>query len=107
MLRTTVYTLFFLNFVLAMALFTVKEHVDNTRRELLRTHRQIVQTQQTLHTLKAEWAHLTEPTSVQQLVQAHLVLQRPEGNQFTTLSRVDAAPSVPRTASLGGWAKAN
>jgi hypothetical protein len=81
--------------------------VDNSRRDLLRTHRQIVETQQTIHTLKAEWAHLTEPAYVQQLVQAHLVSHRPAGSQFITLGAADAVLPAPRTAALGRGSKTN
>ena len=108
MLRIAVYSCFFLSFALAVTTFALKEKVDMTKKELMRTQRQIVETQQTLHILQAEWAHLNQPAYLQSIVKNHLSLNRTSGKQMQRWA--DARAQKPATVAAletatTGWAR--
>lgn len=98
MLRIAVYTCFFLSFAMAVTTFALKEKVDMTKKELLRTQRQIVETQQTLHILQAEWSHLNQPAYLQNIVKNHLSLNRTSGKQMQRWA--DARNQKPATVAV-------
>ncbi|MBL8832132.1 MAG: hypothetical protein JNL71_07055 [Rhodospirillales bacterium] len=73
-------------------LYQLKHEVLALENELFRLNRQIVQEQQNIHVLKAEWSYINQPGRLQLLAQRHLDLQPMTPRQF---GRLDALPALP------------
>ncbi|HYD99036.1 MAG TPA: hypothetical protein VEH84_06605 [Alphaproteobacteria bacterium] len=63
-------------------LFHVSYQVQNLEAELGGLNRQIVQEQEAIHILHAEWAYLNDPQRLQKLVDDYLPLGPMAGTQF-------------------------
>lgn len=58
-----------LNMVAGGAVFVLAHNVDGVRKELRKAEREIAKEQETIRVLDAEWAWLTRPERLQDLVQ--------------------------------------
>jgi hypothetical protein len=74
----------------ALALYQIKHEVIAQERELARLNRAIVQEQESIHVLRAEWSLVNQPKRLQALAERHLDLQPMKPGQF---GRVDAVPA--------------
>ena len=57
-----------------LGVFHVKQQVKTVERELARVEKQILQHQEAIHVLDAEWAYRTRPTRISRLAQDYLGL---------------------------------
>jgi cell division protein FtsL len=80
----------------ALALYQLKHEVIALERELFRLNRAIVQEQEAIHVLRAEWSHVNRPERLQSLAQRHLDLQPMSPRQF---GRVDTPPAPAPAAA--------
>ncbi len=80
-------------------LYQLKHEVLALENELFRLNRQIVQEQQNIHVLKAEWSYINQPGRLQALAQRHLDLQPMSPKQF---GRLDALPTLPAQLQPAG-----
>ena len=78
--------------LMGYGLYQLKHEVIALENELGRLNRQIVQEQQNIHVLKAEWSYVTQPGRLQLLAQRHLDLLPMAPKQF---GRLEALPAMP------------
>lgn len=76
---------------IVVGLFQVKHKVQNLRRDLAEINRQLKESQQEIHVLKAEWAYLGEPMRIKKLSDKFLKLQYTSVAQFKDKSEVKIA----------------
>jgi hypothetical protein len=74
--------------VVGVALFDLKSRVTALDRELRRVRAEIAATDQTVHILQAEWAHLNQPDMLNQLVVQHTALAPVRAEQLVTLEDI-------------------
>jgi len=74
--------------IVCVALFDLKNRVTALDRELQQVRREIVATNQTVHILQAEWAHLNQPDVLSQLVSEHTALAPISAEQLVTLADI-------------------
>ena len=81
--------------IIGIALFGLKYRVNQLENNLDDLNRQIVNTQESMDVLKAEWTYLNQPDHLQALNDKYLSLRPTPSTQVTTLEEVD---SVLKTA---------
>lgn len=69
-----------------LALFVVKYQVQDLEDTLAKINREISDSRQAVHVLKAEWSHLNEPNRLRFLATRHLDLGPLENAQFIRAS---------------------
>jgi hypothetical protein len=79
-------------------LYQLKHEVIALENELFRLNRQIVQEQEHIHVLKAEWSFINQPARLQELAARHLDLQPMAPRQF---GRLEALPEMPAAPEAG------
>lgn len=75
--------------IAAIALFHVKHEVKQLEKALAEEHRALLQTQEAIHVLKAEWSYLNRPGRIAELARRHLALEPIEAEQVV---QVDDLP---------------
>lgn len=58
--------------VTALILFQIKQEVRGLEQEIARTQREILQDQEAVHVLEAEWSYLNSPARIAALAERHL-----------------------------------
>ena len=81
---------------MGVLLFKVKYEVIDLESTLNEINRDIVSHQETIHVLKAEWAHLNEPARLKRLAREHLNLKPMGPEQLGSFS------DLPRRTALAG-----
>lgn len=76
-------------------LFQTSYEVQELEEKLAATNRKIVQEQESIQVLKAEWSFLNDPTRLEQLARAHLALTPVEARQFASLDIIPMRPAPP------------
>jgi cell division protein FtsL len=71
----------FLATVSGIGLFIVADRVQMLEAELARTNREVLQEEEAIHVLRAEWSYLNEPSRLAALVARHLDMQPPSSAQ--------------------------
>lgn len=92
MIRHTTFLFVVLAIALSVALFAIKHQVRELEARLVRIDRQIGESQQAIHVLKAEWSHLNEPLRLKDLARRHLGMEPVSVAQMQRLDRL--APRV-------------
>ena len=88
--------------IVCAALFDLKSRVTSLDSELRQVRRDIAATDQTVHILQAEWAHLNQPDVLNQLVSAHTALAPISAEQLVTLDDItrESAAAFASTQAL-------
>ncbi|PWC86650.1 hypothetical protein TSH100_12895 [Azospirillum sp. TSH100] len=90
-------------------LFQTSYDVQDLEEKLAGLNRKIVQEQESIQVLKAEWSYLNDPTKLEQMAQAYLTLKPTEPRQYLAMDVIpmrpaDAvpppAPALPGVAPL-------
>jgi len=89
MTRWTVGITIFLALALSIGVFRITYQVDEMERELKSLNKEILQEQETIHILKAEWSYLNDPARLEDLARRHLGLEEMQGNQLINLDMFD------------------
>lgn len=105
MSRLTLLAAFAIALIAAIGVFVLKHEVQKLEGELSQLHRQIVNDQEALHVLKAEWSHLNQPERLKELAQRHLGLEALEPGQIVGFEdlpyrTVDPAAGILPDSSL-------
>jgi hypothetical protein len=79
------------------ALYQLKHEVIALEGELGRLNRGIVQEQENIHVLRAEWAYINQPQRLQSLAQRHLELTPMSPRQFGRMDNLPALPAEPQS----------
>jgi cell division protein FtsL len=74
MSRLSIALVLLIALIAAIGVFVLKHEVQKLESELARVHRAIVNDQEALHVLKAEWSHLNQPERLKDLASRYLSL---------------------------------
>ena len=83
MRHATVITLF-IAALMGVALYYLKYRVTELENELARLNREIVDDQQAVHVLRAEWSYLNETSRLRAIAEQHLGMVPISPEQFAT-----------------------
>lgn len=91
---------------IGFGLFQLKYQVQRHEARLAQLNRQILESQEAIHVLKAEWSYLNQPERIEALARKYLALQPLAGKQFGSLDELPpragagiATPSPPHGAA--------
>ncbi len=90
MRRSTFFT-GILAILVGLILFRVKYEVVFLEQQQNQIRKSIIESEESIHVLKAEWAHLNDPKILQVLTQKYLDLSPIQGSQMISLKDVTAA----------------
>lgn len=87
-------------------LFQTSYDVQDLEEKLAGLNRKIIQEQESIQVLKAEWSYLNDPTKLEQMAQAYLALQPTEPRQYLAMDVIPMRPAdaVPPAAQPPGIA---
>jgi hypothetical protein len=71
-----------------LGLFQLKYQVMNLEKDHQRIHKTIRETDEAIHVLKAEWAHLNDPQRLQGLCDRYLTITPIKGSQLVSFQQV-------------------
>jgi len=99
MRHATVITLF-IAALMGVALYYLKYRVTELENELARLNQEIVEDQQAVHVLRAEWSYLNEASRLRSIAEQHLGMVPVRPEQFATPEEIpsrDMAGDSPAT----------
>ncbi len=79
--------------VVGLGLFQLKYQVMNLEKDHNRIRKNIRETNEAIHVLKAEWAHLNDPRRLQNLCERYLSITPIKGSQLVSLQQVTGGES--------------
>jgi hypothetical protein len=92
---------FLLSLLVCTAVFTLKSKVNALNAKIADTRLAIAEAEQSLHVLRAEWAHVSQPAFLQYLVDNHTTLSPISAQQFARMETLPeqtvAANALPAT----------
>ncbi len=85
-------------------LFQTSYDVQDLEEKLAGLNRKIIQEQESIQVLKAEWSYLNDPTKLEQMAHAYLAMQPTEPRQFMAMDAIPMRPgdAVQPPAALPG-----
>lgn len=78
--------------VAGTGLFMLKYQVQGEEQRLRHIQKQIVQTEEEIHVLKAEWSYLNEPTRLRDLAERNLAMHPMKATQLSSIDSFGMAP---------------
>ena len=81
--------------VAGTGLFMLKYQVQGEEQRLRHIQKQIVQTEEEIHVLKAEWSYLNEPTRLRELAERNLAMHPMKATQLSSIESFGMAPPRP------------
>lgn len=75
-----------------IGLFLMKYRVVEYEKELAAIHKTIINDRREIHTLKADWAVLTEPSRLRKLIEEKTEFKTIQGKQFIHSEDIDLTP---------------
>ncbi len=101
MMRRTTVLFVFLAAALSLALFSLKDQVQDLEDEFVGLNRSILAERRAMRVLEAEWTYLNDPARLGPLAARHLGLRPVESEQLGTLATLSVLSSgragAPRT----------
>jgi cell division protein FtsL len=98
MRQTTVIALF-IAALMGVALYYLKYRVTELESELTRLNQNIVDDQQAVHVLRAEWSYLNETSRLRTIAEQHLGMVPVTPDQFITPEELPARKAVADKSS--------
>jgi hypothetical protein len=86
--------------VVGFGLFHLKHQVQELEDEMFRLNRTILEEQQAIHVLKAEWSYINQPQRLQSLASRHLDLQPAKPAQLGTFADLPRRGEEPMIATV-------
>ena len=74
--------------IAAIALFHVKNEVKQLEKALAAEHQALLQAQESIHVLKAEWSFLNQPGRIAELARRHLALEPIEAERVVQVEEL-------------------
>ncbi len=96
MTRLTIALTAFLALVLSVGVFRITYQVDEMEKELRALNKEILDEQETIHILKAEWSHLNDPARLEELAKKYLGLEEMRGGQLVNMDMFEKHLLVPK-----------
>lgn len=97
-MRAMTFLWIFLAAAAGIGVLLLKHNVEALEIQLQATNDAIMDDQQAVHVLKAEWSYLNDPVRLRQLAESHLSLAPMRPDQITTFADLPQAPPGERTA---------
>ena len=96
MIRPTMILITLLASSLGLTLFVVKYQVQDLESVLVGYNNKIIEDQEAIHVLKAEWSHLNQPSRLRKLAKRHLGMDLVQPEQVGTAQEIfsGAIPSI-------------
>ncbi|SCA57417.1 conserved hypothetical protein [Candidatus Terasakiella magnetica] len=95
MTRLTIALTVVLAIVLSIGVFRITYQVDALEKELRALNKEILQEQETIHILKAEWSYLNDPSRLEDLAKRYLGLEEMRGEQLINMDMFDKQVLTP------------
>jgi len=95
MTRMTIALTAFLALVLSIGVFRITYQVDELEKELRVLNKEILNEQETIHILKAEWSYLNDPHRLEDLAKRWLGLEEMSGGQLINMDMFDKRLRAP------------
>jgi len=96
MTRLTIALTAFLALALSIGAFRITYQVDELEKELHSLNKDILEEQETIHILKAEWSYLNDPNRLEALTKRYLEdLKEMGGGQLISLDKLDVPLREP------------
>lgn len=89
MTRLTIALTCFLALILGVAVFRITYQVDALEKELKQLNQAILDEQETIHILRAEWSYLNDPDRLKNLAERFLDLKEMDGRQLINFDMFD------------------
>lgn len=99
MTRLTVALTCFLAIILSIAVFRITYQVDELEKELHSLNQDIIEEQETIHILRAEWSYLNDPERLRDLAERHLDLEEMNGGHLINLDMFNKRLLPPEAAT--------
>ncbi|NVK20189.1 MAG: cell division protein FtsL [Methylocystaceae bacterium] len=96
MTRLTIALTAFLALALSIGVFRITYQVDELEKELHSLNKEILDEQETIHILKAEWSYLNDPARLESLAKRYLNLEEMKGGQLINLDQLDKKLLIPQ-----------
>jgi hypothetical protein len=87
---------------LGIGTFVMKHRVQEQEERLGELNRAILEDQEAIHVLRAEWAHLNDPARLSRLNQKFLELQPIAGDQYFAIEQIPFRSSVIESPTEDG-----
>ena len=100
MTRLSLFFLIAVALIAAIGTFVLKHEVQKIESRLGLVHREIINHQEALQVLKAEWSHLNQPERLKELAHRHLALQPLAPGQIVRLEDLPFRAVYPATGIL-------
>ncbi|HTH97758.1 MAG TPA: hypothetical protein VL574_10095 [Stellaceae bacterium] len=97
MIRPTTFIAFGLAAALGTGMFKVKYSVQADEQKLVALQQQMVDDQNALHVLHAEWSSETQPQQLGEMAERHLNLKPVTGQQLASFDSLPKRPNAPTT----------
>lgn len=78
----------FVTVLIGLGLFQLKYQVMTLEQQYRHTRKQLKESEEAIHVLKAEWTHLNEPKRLQELSEKHLKIEPIKAAQFVSFKQV-------------------
>ncbi|MDV7340042.1 hypothetical protein RYZ26_10585 [Terasakiella sp. A23] len=100
MTRLTIALTAFLALALSIGVFRITYQVDELEKELHSLNKEILNEQETIHILKAEWSYLNDPNRLEALAKRYLTdLGEMGGGQLINLDEFDKNWQSPENSA--------
>jgi|GEM_PF-539952 len=86
-MRRPTFLFIFITAGVGLGLFHLKYQVMNLEQEHHRIRKTIRETDEAIHVLRAEWAHLNDPKRLQSLCEKYLTVSPIQGSQLVSLQQ--------------------
>lgn len=87
--------------VAGYGVYHLKYEVRKLENQLTKLNRQILEDQEEIHALKAEWTHLNQPKMLEAAAVTHLQMEPIRGRQFATVDIVPMRGKARQWEGLG------
>ncbi len=87
-MRCPTFLFVFITAGVGLGLFQLKYQVMNLEQDHHRIRKTIRETNESIHVLRAEWAHLNDPKRLQSLCERYLAVSSIQGSQLVSLQQV-------------------
>lgn len=92
MMRRSTLLVLCASLIIGLALFRLKYKVMSLEYHHSQIKKSIHENQETLHVLRAEWAHLNDPKRLQELSEKYLDINALQSSQLVSFADVASAP---------------
>lgn len=90
MIRRSIALWLILASISGVSMFLIKHEVQIRDTQLDQLHRNILENQEAILVLRAEWSYLNQPVRIESLIRRHMDLRPTETRQLTSIDAVPA-----------------